>query len=169
LSLTPPTVTDPIKVPAGATVVKHFHATGTQNYTCNATTLGDGGTTYAWGPASTPEAKLFQGTCQVGTHFAGPTWEFTADGSTVVGAKVAAESHSGTIPWLLLKAVAHGGPDGSTGVFSNVTFVQRLDTTGGAATAITDTCDGGHVGDVSKVQYTAEYFFFEGGLGDGGI
>lgn len=161
LSLTPPTVTAPIQVPAGATVVKHFHAEGTQNYTCKGTALPDAGTSYSWG-ASVPEANLFQGTCQVGTHFAGPTWEFTADTSTVKGSKVAAEAHSGTIPWLLLKAVDHTG----TGVFSNVTFVQRVDTSGGVAPS--DPCDAGHVDVTIKVPYTAEYYFFEGGVGDGG-
>lgn len=161
LSLTPPTVVAAIQAPAGATVVQHFHATGTQDYTCKGTALPDAGTSYSWG-SSIPDAKLLQGTCQVGTHYAGPTWAFTADGSTVVAARVAGETHAGTIPWLLLKAVSNTG----TGVMSNVTFIQRVDTTGGVSP--TDPCDAGHVNEARKVDYTAEYYFFEGGVGDAG-
>jgi hypothetical protein len=163
LSLTPPTVTAPIQVPAGATVVHHFHAEGTQNYTCTGTVQpADAGTTYSWG-ASVPEADLFEGTCKVGTHYAGPWWKFTADSSAVKGAKVDAEAHSGTIPWLLLKAVDHSG----TGVLSNVTFIQRVDTSGGVTPS--DQCDATHnLNQVKKVPYTAEYYFFEGGVGDAG-
>jgi len=179
LSLDPPdrasTNTDggpsPIAVPAGAHVVKHFLGKGTQNYTClaKAPTTDGGATTYAWSTASVPQATLFQGACAVGTHFAGPTWEFTLDQSTVKGSKVAALAQSGTIPWLLLKAIAHGGPDGSVGVFSNVTFIQRVNTTGGTTpTATCDATKANSADPVAKVDYTADYFFFEGGVGDGG-
>jgi hypothetical protein len=110
-----------------------------------------------------PEADLFEGTCKVGTHYAGPWWKFTADSSAVKGAKVDAEAHSGTIPWLLLRAVDHSG----TGVLSNVTFIQRVDTSGGVTPS--DQCDATHnLNQVKKVPYTAEYYFFEGGVGDAG-
>jgi hypothetical protein len=98
----------------------------------------------------------------VGTHYAGPSWE-SEDGSKVTAARVAGETHTGTIPWLLLKINSNTGP---AGVLSNATFIQRTDTTGGVAPS--DPCDAAHVNEVKKVPYTAEYYFFEGGLGDAG-
>jgi hypothetical protein len=43
--------------------------------------------------------------------------------------------------------------------------VQRLDTVGGKAPATG--CDAGHTGDVTGVDYTATYFFYEASQGEG--
>ena len=56
------------------------------------------------------------------------------------------------IPWLLLKAVSNEGP----GIFHRVTFIQRVNTVGGNA----PTDAGDFVGEVVKVPYTAEYYFY---------
>jgi len=70
----------------------------------------------------------------------------------------------------LLKAFS--GPDyvppPCTGVFTDVTFVQRLNTTGGLAP--TTGCDAAHVDTTMPVAYTADYYFFTGGVtaADGG-
>lgn len=103
-----------------------------------------------------PQADLFDAANQkIGTHYAGPTWEST-DGSKVVGTKIAsaASPTSGNIPWLLLQAKSTSG----MGVFTKVTYVQRLDTQGGVAPA--DGCDAGHLGAESPVSYEANYVFY---------
>jgi hypothetical protein len=124
-------------------------ATGVQRYTCAATATG-----FAWTFVA-PDADLFKNHCQVGTHYAGPTWEYQ-DGSTVVAARAAgATPDPSAIPWLLLTAVSHG-PD--QGKMTQVSSIQRLSTTGGNAPATG--CDADHVGVAADVPYTADYFFY---------
>jgi len=90
----------------------------------------------------------------VGIHYAGPTWESNS-GSKVVARRLAACSPDSTaIPWLLLQAVSATGP----GIFGSVTYVQRVNTTGGLAPAT----PGSSVGGVVEVPYTAEYYFYRG-------
>jgi hypothetical protein len=123
--------------------------TGVQKYTCAATATG-----FAWTFVA-PEADLFRNDCQVGIHYAGPTWEYQ-DGSTVVAARAAGASPDPTaIPWLLLTASSHGGENGK---MTAVTSLQRLSTTGGLAPATG--CDADHVGAAIDVPYTADYFFY---------
>jgi hypothetical protein len=171
------TIPDTIAVPAGATLKFKAHGRGSQVYTCKATVspndggadAGDGGadagyaTTYAWS-LKAPDAKLYdQNGVQIGTHFAGPTWMSTVDESDAVGSSQANVPQTGTIPWLLLKVVSHMG----TGVFTDVTYVQRLNTTGGVAP--TTGCDDQHVGTDMPVTYSADYYFYTGGTSaDGG-
>jgi hypothetical protein len=135
-------------------------ASGVQEYTCNGT---------AWVFVA-PDAQLYNPhDCAqdeaLGHHYAGPTWEWYEDGSTVVGAKVAAATVGmGSIPWLLLKGVSHG-PD--QGRMSDVTFVQRLVTDGGIAPATG--CDAAHAGASANVPYTAKYFFYRAANANGGV
>ena len=58
------------------------------------------------------------------------------------------------IPWLLLTAAEHSG----SGLMNSVTHIQRLNTKGGKAPAAG--CDASHVGDETRVPYTADYFFY---------
>jgi hypothetical protein len=162
-----PTVPPALQVPAGATLAFRTFAQGSQIYTCAATqTASDGGTsatTYAW-TLKEPQATLYDDSCKaVGTHFAGPTWKWTADGSQVVGSRVAAaDSPVGAIQWLLLAGVSHSG----AGMMADVSYVQRLFTVGGVAPATG--CDAGTVTQVQSVPYTATYYFYKGGAPDGG-
>src|SRR5262245_4131452 len=102
-----------------------------------------------------PEATLYSDSCyenQVGTHYAGPTWQAN-DGSTVKGTRVdGCTPYRGAIPWLLLKSTANSG----NGVFGRVTFIQRVNTIGGAAPAEA----GAFIGDEARVPYTTEYYFY---------
>ena len=127
-----------------------LHATGVQKYTC-----ASGATGFTWTFVA-PEADLFtRHGCQVGTHYAGPTWEYQ-DGSTVVGVRAAGASPDATsIPWLLLTAASHGPDEGK---MTQVTSIQRLSTTGGLAPATG--CDADHAGAAADVPYTADYFFY---------
>lgn len=91
---------------------------------------------------------------EVGIHYVGPTWESNS-GSKVVAARVPGTGctpDSTAIPWLLLKKVSTEGP----GIFSAVTFVQRVNTTGGTA----PTSPGSMIGEVKEIPYTAEYYFY---------
>lgn len=136
-----------IQVEEGNKVSFHTYAVGVQVYRWNGT---------AWAFVE-PVANLyadrgFHG--QVGTHYAGPTWESNS-GSKVVGRRVVntgCTPNANAIPWLKLEAVTTEGP----GVFDGVTFIQRVNTTGGVAPA----APGTFVGEEARVPYTAEYFFY---------
>jgi hypothetical protein len=123
-----------------------LNATGTQNYTCTSS-----GWTFV-----APDADLYlQHEMQsiVGHHFAGPTWEYE-DGSFVVARKTAAATvDTASIAWLLLVATSHGGDDGR---MTNVTSIQRLETSGGNAPAGACAPLGGSL----EVPYTASYYFY---------
>lgn len=136
--------------PAGNELAFVLSASGVQEYTCNGT---------AWVFVA-PDAQLYNDhSCHgdaVGHHYAGPTWEWYDDGSTVIGTKLAAATiDAASIPWLLLQGTSHGPDDGR---MSDVTYVQRLDTSGGNAPATG--CDASHVGASANVAYTARYFFY---------
>lgn len=136
-----------IKVEAGNEVAFHAYALGVQIYRWNGS---------AWtfvAPAANLYADAgFNG--KVGFHYAGPTWE-SKSGSKVLAARV---SNTGCTPdasgiaWLLLKKVSTDGP----GIFNNVTYIQRVNTTGGLA----PTAPGTTVGEEKRVPYTAEYYFY---------
>jgi hypothetical protein len=128
-------------------------AAGSQIYVC-AARAGDPAD-FVW-TFKAPEADLWNEMGeQVGSHFAGPTWQ-GIDGSSVVGEVVArADAPSpDAIPWLLLRAASHGGQ----GVFSAVTYVQRLETAGGVAPL--DGCEAATAGVERAVPYTATYAFY---------
>jgi uncharacterized protein (TIGR03118 family) len=139
-----PEVPQDIAVRPGNKVVFHGLGIGVQAYTWNGA---------SWGTA-TPEATLFDEDGNVAViHFTGPSWE-SNNGSKVVGAVVppTVTVDTNAIPWLLLSAVRTEG----NGILSDVTFIQRIHTTGGKAPA----ADGTVVGQVARVPYTADYFFY---------
>ena len=139
-----PDVPAALEVPAGNKVAFHAFAAGVQIYEWSGS---------AWVFVA-PEAVLFAdagGHGEVGIHYAGPTWE-SESGSKVVGARVASSPAAGAIPWLLLRAVSTEGP----GIFARVTYIQRVNTTGGTAPGTPGSVAGTRVG----VPYTAEYVFY---------
>src|ERR1051326_2887302 len=138
-----PEVPDDIAVPAGNKVHFHGFGVGVQIYPGNGS---------SWG-AAVPEAILFHANGVVTIHFAGPTWQSNS-GSSVVGAlpPKAVTVDTNAIPWLRLDAKNPQGP----GIFANTTFIQRVNTTGGKAPST----DGAFVGQVARVPYTADYFFY---------
>jgi hypothetical protein len=136
--------------PAGNVLERQLQAVGVQIYTCTATATGA-----AW-VLTAPEATLYgRGGEVAGKHYAGPTWQ-ASDGSSVVGARVAGASPDPTaIPWLLLRAASHAG----VGEMTEVTYIQRVATTGGLAPA--EGCTPVSLGAVARVPYTASYCFGE--------
>lgn len=136
-----------LRVPPGNTLAMSTLGKGVQVYDCV-----DG----AWAFRE-PAAKIKADDHEVvALHYAGPTWQSVADGSKVnaaVAAKVDAGDPAADVPLLLLEATATAGP----GELSGVTFIQRLDTMGGAAPE--GACDPATEPSVG-VPYTATYDFW---------
>ena len=182
-TVTPPPSPTNITPPEGNVAFLEGHAGGTQGYTCLPTATG--GTSWTVNPAR-PEATLFTDVfgqpLQIITHFTSidenpisgftpplsgnATWQSSFDTSKVWAKAINTplvpnpneEScpNTGSIPCLLLQSV--GNEKGPTGgrLLANVTFVQRLNTDGGAAP--TSACT---VGQTQLVPYTADYYFYK--------
>ena len=138
-------------------------------------------------PEATLFQSVFGVDFQITTHFLSPnthpngivpgpvpfgnaTWQSSLDSSrvwaqvlngTMIGAGTDPVScpNTGSIPCLLLTTVGSDpGPTGGT-FLSKTTFIQRLNTNGGAAP--TEGCStSSDVGKQALVPYTADYFFF---------
>ena len=133
-----------LKAPAGNKVAFHAYAEGVQIYRWNGDTWDFKG----------PEAVLYadEEGGVIGIHYAGPTWE-SRSGSYVVGAVMErATPNPSAIPWLLLGAVDCDGP----GIFDGITYIQRVNTSGGLMPA----ADGDYIGQVRRVPYVADYYFY---------
>lgn len=136
-----------IAVEAGNKLSFHTYARGVQIYRWNGT---------SWDFVA-PRADLFAEKNffgEVGSHYAGPKWE-SKSGSIVEARRVLGTGCAPdptAIAWLLLARINSSGP----GIFEPVTFIQRVNTTGGLAPAEAGTS----VGQVKEVPYTAEYYFY---------
>jgi hypothetical protein len=165
---TPP-VPDGLEVPAGNRLFLVGHALGTQNYICRPS-----GTAFMW-TLFTPQATLFDDDGrQLTTHFFSPNpeenlvrpaWQHSRDTSTFWGRAIASSTDAnfvepGAIPWLKLERA--GTAEGPTGGdrLAVTTFVQRLNTSGGAAPA-TGCSTAADVGKTVFVPYSADYFFYK--------
>lgn len=169
--------------PVGNTAFLEGHAFGTQGYTCLPTSTGGASwTIHPARPEATLFASRSGQQTQMVTHFtsvnANPndptkpaplsgnaTWQSSLDSSKVWAVATPTGHidagtdpscpHPGAIPCLLLQSV--GNQQGPTGgrLLAKVTFVQRLNTQGGAAP--TTPCT---VGQTQLQPYTADYVFF---------
>jgi len=178
--VTVPPVPSTIAVQDGNTAFLVGHANGSQGYTCLPTSTG--GT--AWSPTARPEATLFSdlfgARFQIITHFqsinenpksgvqvplsGNATWQSSFDSSRVWAVKVngidpdpSIEScpNSGSIQCLLLQSVGNlKGPTGGN-LLAKTTFIQRLNTNGGAVPNSACTA-----GQTQLVPYSADYFFY---------
>ena len=137
-------IPDNVKPPSNERPILQAHADGDQIYVCDSS---------SWMLAR-PDAKLFTDSGkQIGSHFAGPTWEYS-DGSRVMAKPVAtATLNPDSIPWRLLKATGHQGE----GKMKRVTSIQRLSTNGGRAPGTG--CDAQRKGQEARSHYTALYLF----------
>jgi hypothetical protein len=166
---------------AGNVAFLEGHAVGSQGYACLPT--ADGSTSWVVN-SPRPEATLFTTffgqQVQIITHFASidtnpidptkpvplsgnATWQSSLDSSRVWAVATAhidagtdaSCPNDGSIPCLLLQAVGRQkGPTGGS-ILSKTTFVQRLNTKGGAAP--TTACS---VGQTQLQPYSADYVFF---------
>jgi len=153
-TLAAPPVPAALAVPADAKLILAAKAKGVQIYQCGAK-KGEP-SAFEW-TLKAPEAVLVndQG-APVAKHFAGPTWQAT-DGSKITGQLVtkADAPDADAIPWLLLSVKSQEG----SGLFSHVSHVQRLSTSGGKAPATG--CDAKHPKAEQRVDYSATYYFYE--------
>jgi Protein of unknown function (DUF3455) len=146
-------VAQKLKVGADESLAMIASAKGVQIYECRAAQAQYG--KYEWAFVG-PEADLFDPAgMKIGRHYAGPQWE-AIDGSKIVGNVLAsaAAPDAVAIPWLLLGAKSVG----SAGVFSRVSTVRRVHTTGGNAPD--SGCFSAAAGTRARVPYTADYYFF---------
>lgn len=130
----------------GETAVTTLHAQGAQLYECAAGKDGK----FAWSFREPIATLLLKGKT-VGRHYAGPNWEYM-DGSAVVG-KVSGRAPGKTpkdIPWLKLAVTSHRGK----GIFSDVTTIQRINTSGGQLEGACST-----VGTFNSMPYSTDYVF----------
>src|SRR6266536_2076247 len=112
-------VPEAIRVPDGNTRIAVMPGRGVQTYQCV-----NGAFTFVQ-----PDAILeHHGRPEV-LHTRGPIWTDVKDGSSVSGAVQATSPVAGAVPQLLLTATVIRGP----GFLGEVTFIQRLNTTGGVA------------------------------------
>ncbi len=182
-TVTPPTTPTQITPPAGNTPFLVGHAFGSQGYTCLPTSTG--GTSWTINPArpeATLFTDVFGQLLEIITHFTSinenpkegivpplsgnATWQSSFDSSRVwatatPGGVVVAGTdpdscpNNGSIPCLLLQSVGNKkGPAGGR-LLADTTFVQRLNTNGGAAP--TPSCS---VGQTQLQPYTADYYFY---------
>jgi hypothetical protein len=136
-----------IHAPEGAYQVFHAYAEGVQIYRWD-------GQTWVF---LAPEATLYADAGhhgQVGIHYGGPTWESNSGSKVVCRAVDRCTPDMNSIPWLSLESTYSAGP----GVFDGVTTVLRVNTVGGIAPAGPGAFDG----EVRRVPYTAEYYFYTG-------
>jgi predicted peroxiredoxin len=147
------TVPANLAVPEGNSLSITLIGDGVQIYRCQESADTKG--TYQWVFVE-PHADLMNAAgLRMGIHYAGPSWEAN-DGSVVHGEVVEkADAPNQAIPWLLLKAA----PVTGNGLFSHVTFVQRLDTFAGVAPSA-EGCTEQQNGHVSRVPYRALYRFY---------
>ena len=126
-------------------------ASGAHVYECRA--LADG--RFGWAFLN-PDATLYEGSRSVATHTTPNYWESSSDRSSVTGL-VRATQPAGTdnLPWALIVARS----DSPTGMFSGVTSVQRVHTSGGVAPR--DGCSDTTVGSEARVSFTADYYFYK--------
>jgi hypothetical protein len=181
-TVTPPPTPTNITPQAGNTAFLVGHAIGSQGYTCLPS--ANGGTSWTVNPPR-PEATLFTDVfgqpVEIITHFASinenplpgvtvplsgnATWQSSFDTSKVWAKAIGSINggddrdscpNNGAIPCLLLQSLgSEKGPTGGRLLF-NTTFVQRLNTNGGAAP--TTACT---VGQTQLVPYTADYYFYK--------
>jgi hypothetical protein len=192
ISKTAPTVDATITPPAGNTLIGGYYAEGDQIYTCvpkqapeggapeagaSEGGSGEAGTAPAGGTwANTAEAIVYGDNCAKAADHGytatpgSPFWKAT-DGSQVTATRAAAvaapvadagDAGATAITWVLLRATANTG----TGLFTPVTYVQRLNTSGGIGPS--GDCEPGDASATRRVHYTATYYFYKAASAEGG-
>jgi hypothetical protein len=153
----PPAIDLPSNEPNGNTRVATFYADGVQIYKAKLI-AGTTPAQYEWAFVA-PRANLFNVVnAKVGTHSAGPTWQLlgsTTDsiyGQAFTPAKTAPSADPRSIDWLQLMPKTGKAP---TGIFTNVSYIQRIATNGGKAPLAAPVS----ATDSIEVPYTAVYRF----------
>ena len=151
----PGTFTGSITPPIGNELKLTLHAKGIQIYDCKESLITP--RTYSWVFRSPVATLSKHGKAAI--HYAGPRWKsiMPGDNSTIKGAKCQDISSltPNAIPQLLLSAThVTPGP-----LFGNVTYIQRVNTTGGVAPVapVAPAASVCGLGAELDVPYTADY------------
>lgn len=156
----PAAVDLPVKSPNGNVRVATFFAEGVQKYKSQLK-AGSNPQTFEWVFVA-PQANLYNAKNEkVGTHSVGPAWQLSGSitdsiyGQQFSPPKSAPSPDPNSIDWLLLMPKTGTVP---TGIFSNVSYIQRIATNGGKAPAtLPKSAD-----ETVDVKYTAVYRFTKG-------
>lgn len=141
-----------VAVPEGNKVAMETVGVGEIKWACEAKDDGTMGWVFKGPDAALNDADGEQ----VGKYYGPPaTWE-AMDGSKITGKQLGVEPNGdGNIPLQLVQA----NPAEGEGHMMGVTYVQRLNTQGGAAPAMA--CDEAHKDKVEIVTYQADYLFYK--------
>jgi hypothetical protein len=136
-----------IQIPEGNSLAYRVYGLGVQEYSWDATSSSwvAGGIL-----ANLYSDSNYQG--QVGTHHGGPTWISNSGGLVTGEQEFECSPNANSLPWLRLRADEVDG----VGMFSDTTYIQRVNTSGGNAPVNPGTYDGEPV----SVAYAAEYLFY---------
>jgi hypothetical protein len=147
-----------LEVPEGNKLAYRTYATGFQIYEVRRS--ANDPNVFVW-VNTAPSADLYiqpSFNNLVGTHYGGPTWDFTKGpfkDEKVVAKRLQGVTVDATaIPWLLLKADESLSSPGN-----KVTYIQRVCTIGGLPPAITPSES--NLGQVENVPYTTTYLFYK--------
>jgi hypothetical protein len=151
------TIPSDLQPPQGNQLSLQAYAVGVQIYQVRRSTLDP--TVISW-VNTAPSARLYSKpdlTIQIGTHFSGPTWQFSKgifkDDKVVATKLKAVTMDASAIPWLLLKTV-----DSLSSPKNKITWIQRVCTVGGLAPTRPVTEE--NLGETDSIPYTAIYRFF---------
>ena len=151
----PASVGLPVDQPGNFIRIATYYAEGVQKYKAQAK-AGSFPVTYEWVFVA-PQADLYDvSNKKTGTHGAGPFWQISAAdsifGQQFTPARTSPSPDANSIDWLMLKP-KEGKT--ATGIFSNVTYIQRIATVGGKAPAAPPVS----ADQTAEVKYTAIYRF----------
>ena len=144
-----------IQVPAGNKVAWETVGKGDITYECKDKAGMPGQVEWTF---AGPNAKLMDRSGkQVGKYYGPPaTWEAN-DGSKLTATQLAvAPSTAGALPYQLVKA----NPAMGSGALTGVTYIQRVNLTGGVAPA-NMACTMANKGQKTTVPYPADYIFYK--------
>ena len=147
LSVELPEQCSQLQVPEDNRLAYHVYALGVQEYSWDATSS-------RW-LAGGVIADLYANSnyqAQVGTHHGGPTWISNSGGLVTGEQEYECSPDPNAIPWQRLRADEVDG----VGMFSDTTFIQTINTSGGKAPVN----PGEYDGQPASVPYTAEYLFY---------
>jgi hypothetical protein len=152
-AIAPPAGVAPVlRASAGEAPAFMLSADGVHIYQCRAV---DAAGRFGW-VFTAPDATLYEGTRSVATLKTPNLWESLSDRSSVSAVVRSTQAAGGSnLPWALMNAQ----PLAASGMFADVTSIQRVNTRGGVAP--TAGCGPANDGAESRVAFRADYYFYK--------
>ena len=102
-----------------------------------------------------PDATLYEGSRSVARFATVGLMESLSDRSSISGVVRSSQAAGASnLPWVLMQAQPLAG----TGLFADVTSIQRVNTSGGAAPQ--SGCGPDNIGGEARVAFQADYYFY---------